>query len=44
MMFKHTPGPDINEVDVKTGMTPLELAIRNHDIPLVDVSTEHGTL
>ncbi|CAO3595612.1 unnamed protein product [Absidia cylindrospora] len=36
MVFKHTPGPDVNIVDTETGMVPLEVAIRNHDIALVD--------
>jgi hypothetical protein len=38
MLFNHSPGPNINIVDEETGMVPLEVAIRNHDIALVDVS------
>ncbi|KAI8333682.1 ankyrin repeat-containing domain protein [Chlamydoabsidia padenii] len=36
MMIKHSPGPNVNIVDEETGMVPLEVAIRNHDIALVD--------
>lgn len=38
MLFNHSPGPNINIVDEESGMVPLEAAIRNHDIALVDVS------
>ncbi|ORX52742.1 ankyrin [Hesseltinella vesiculosa] len=36
LITRHSSVPDVNAIDTDTGMTPLEFAIRNSDIALID--------